>query len=90
MGYTLRDPKRIPNIIMRLLKIWQKYPDMRLGQLIENVFPNTEMTRVTAYFLEDDDFIKVLEEFYKVDRVFRVGGEKDLKKVLKEFQDQKL
>ena len=35
-----RDPKRIPIILKRLENIWRRFPDLRLGQLIENVFPN--------------------------------------------------
>ncbi|MCK9369520.1 hypothetical protein M0R04_06405 [Candidatus Dojkabacteria bacterium] len=55
----MRDPKRIPKIIKRLEKIWKKLPDLRIGQLIENVF------RGNGYYYEDDEYIQILEDFYK-------------------------
>lgn len=72
----MRDPKRIPKILERLRVIWEQNPDMRLGQLIENVFPNTEFDYISAYFLEDEPFIKELENFYSVKRIFRRAGRK--------------
>jgi uncharacterized protein YihD (DUF1040 family) len=54
----MRDPKRIPKILKRLEKIWNKNPDLRLGQLTQNVF------RGNGYYTEDEDYIKELEEFY--------------------------
>ena len=82
----MRDPKRIPKILQKLQKIWEASPDLRLGQLIENVFPNTSMTQRSSYYEEDEDFIKTLEEFYKSEHTFRYGGEKDLKKILTEIR----
>ena len=32
----MRDPKRIPTILKGLQRLWEKYPDQRLGQLLEN------------------------------------------------------
>ncbi len=66
----MRDPKRIPKILERLQKIWEKNPDMRLGQLIENVFPNTDYDYISSYYLEDAKFIRTLENFYSKDRLF--------------------
>ena len=33
----MRDPARIPRILEKLGRLWAVHPDMRLGQLIENV-----------------------------------------------------
>lgn len=33
----MRDPKRIPRICKKLEKLWKKYPDFRLGQLVSNL-----------------------------------------------------
>ena len=53
----MRDPNRIPEILKRLEKLWQKYPDLRLGQLISNVFAD-------PYDFEDEYFMDELEDFY--------------------------
>ena len=33
-----RDVNRIPEMLDALGQVWMKYPDMRLGQLIENAY----------------------------------------------------
>jgi len=80
----MRDHKRISKVLDRLKKLWEVNPDMRLTQLIGNVFPCTEMTRIDPYYIEDEEFISTLEEFYSKKRTFRVGGQQDLKKLLDE------
>lgn len=45
-----------------LAKIWKKYPDMRFGQLIGNVFPTGSGT--DPYYLGDAEFIRRIEAFY--------------------------
>lgn len=51
----MRDPDRIPIILDKLRNLWQKYPDLRLGQLITMFFGNKDI-----FYIEDD---KVLELF---------------------------
>jgi hypothetical protein len=53
----LRDKNRIPEILKKLEEVWKKNPDLRLGQLISNVWPQ-------PFFPEDDAFIKAIEAFY--------------------------
>ena len=60
----MRDPSRIPLILMRLEALWRTQPDLRLGQLIGNVY-NYSYGQ-DPYFDEDAKFIKKLEEFYHV------------------------
>ena len=52
----MRDPNRIQGICDKLAKVWAKVPDWRLGQLIYNC------TNRDPFYLEDEDFIKMLEE----------------------------
>lgn len=54
----MRDIKRIPEILAKLQKIWEKYPDMRLAQLLGNIFDHL------PYYMEDEEFIKVIESYY--------------------------
>jgi hypothetical protein len=32
----MRNPDRIPEILQVLGEVWMKYPDLRLGQIIDN------------------------------------------------------
>jgi len=54
----MRDPSRIPIILERLRLVWEKNPDLRLGQLIQNL-------EKSFFYLEDDDFLDDLEQFYE-------------------------
>lgn len=58
----MRDPNRIPIILAELQKIWEAHPDMRLGQLLENILPPLELSDL--YNIEDDKLIAFLDAFY--------------------------
>ena len=72
----MRDPARIPTILEKLNAVWQKYPDIRFGQLIINLYsqiPTSEEKvrgSVDFFSVEDPDFEIVL------DRVLERGFEK--------------
>ena len=55
----MRSIDRIPNILARLNKIWEKYPHLRLGQLLLNCFSDPLL-----YYIEDDKLIEALESYY--------------------------
>ena len=55
----MRSIDRIPNILAKLSKIWEKYPDLRLGQLLLNCFSDPLL-----YYIEDDKLIESLESYY--------------------------
>ena len=57
----MRDVARIDDILKRLKKIWKKYPDLRLGQLLNNC-----MSYGTLYYIEDEPLIETLEAVYKI------------------------
>ena len=54
----MRDPARIEKVLKRLEEVWKKYPDMRLAQLLGNIFDHL------PYYMEDEEFIKVIETYY--------------------------
>lgn len=56
----MRDPKRIPKILNEIKNIWEKHPDLRLGQLIIN-----SSRKAFLFYLEDDDLLKNLKELEK-------------------------
>lgn len=47
----MRDPARIPRIMNKLEKLWEQYPDQRLGQLLENYIYGLG----ARFFLTEDD-----------------------------------
>ena len=55
----MRDPDRIPVILERLQKVWEKYPDLRFGQLVLNVLRND------FYYVEDEELVSRIELFYR-------------------------
>ena len=59
----MRNPERIKPIMKKLEQIWEKHPDLRLGQLILNAHSFTGDS--TLYYIEDKEFIKKIEEVYK-------------------------
>lgn len=60
----MRNPKRIPEIIDRLHELWLKYPDQRLGQLLENYVFNRgergDKTSCALFNQEDDETLNIL------------------------------
>jgi len=57
----MRDPERI-DVMLGLLKLyWKNHPDLRLGQILAN------MKRGDLFFLQDDNALKILEAWNKVD-----------------------
>ena len=56
------DEKRA--ILNRLLAVWCSYPDLRLGQLLDNaVMVRADTLGVGLYNLEDNDLIAAAETF---------------------------
>ena len=60
---NMRNINRILKICKELEELWLKYPDLRLGQLILNVFSFKGDSPL--YFIEDEDLIQKLEEAYR-------------------------
>jgi uncharacterized protein YihD (DUF1040 family) len=55
----MRDPKRIPSVLLEVQKLWEKHPDIRLGQLLVNVLGNSE----GLFSCEDGRLVRMLKEF---------------------------
>lgn len=53
-------------VITRLSVLWLKHPELRLAQLIGNVYPCGPDTggHIDPYHVEDYEFVKELEKFY--------------------------
>ena len=57
IAHRARTPDQKREVIERLLAVWENHPDLRLLQLITNVYSD-------CYYVEDWDFIEALERFY--------------------------
>ena len=56
----MRDPKRIETVLNVLRNVWYKYPDLRLGQLLDNI--SSEQAR-DIYYIEDEEWIELLKQY---------------------------
>lgn len=45
----MRNPRRIPRIMAKLLAYWEANPDLRLGQIVSNAAPGQDV-----FYIEDD------------------------------------
>ena len=54
----MRDKGRIKDFLVRLEALWNKYPDLRIGQLLINVAHKTDI-----FYIEEDEFIKLMDKW---------------------------
>ena len=52
-------------ILKRLENIWNKHPDLRLGQLFINLYHLMEQQGVNMFSIEDDELLHKLEKMYR-------------------------
>lgn len=60
----MRDPARIPRLLALVERIWRRYPDLRLGQIIVNALP--DRFENDPFFIEDSDLEAALIARYEV------------------------
>jgi uncharacterized protein YihD (DUF1040 family) len=62
----MRDPERIKRICDKLNSVWMHYPDMRLGQFLENfIYPHHMNSNGCIFYYEDDMVEEKLDEMIK-------------------------
>ena len=54
----MREPERIPKILFQIERVWECYPDLRLGQLILDAVDARQL-----YYMEDEELIEQLFKF---------------------------
>jgi len=55
----MRDPDRIPLILQRIEQVWERYPDLRLGQLLLNIESEEGL-----FYIEDEELARRIEDFF--------------------------
>ena len=63
----MRDPNRIKPFLEEIEKLWFENPDWRFGQLVINV-TNPGVINTKIFHMEEDEFLKKIEEEKKVKR----------------------
>lgn len=58
----MRDPKRIYIVMSDIMHEWEKYPDLRLGQLISNAMHGSG---VDLFYIEDEELVEVIKKYVK-------------------------
>lgn len=54
----MRDPKRIPVLLQAIKEVWERHPDLRFCQLVQNITGMND-----SFYLEDEEFSRKLIEF---------------------------
>lgn len=55
----MRDPNRIDKVLAAIGDAWKQNPDLRLGQLLLNVYKDPAL-----YYIEDDQLANDVKRYY--------------------------
>ena len=58
----MRDSNRIHVLLSAFERLWNKFPDMRLFQLINLIWDNTTEGNRDPFFIEDDKWLAAIEK----------------------------
>lgn len=62
----MRDPNRIGLMTVALHDLWAKYPDLRLGQLVENLALKAAYMhgrkQATTFYIEDGELLAAIQD----------------------------
>ena len=61
----MRNPNRISEVLMMLQQGWEKVPDWRLGQLIENLKRYINIDDL--FYIEDDELVEKIIDFFDLE-----------------------
>ena len=61
----MRDPNRIPEVLATLQQAWKKFPDWKLGQLIENLKRYIGVDDL--FYIEDDELVEKIIDFFDLE-----------------------
>lgn len=61
----MREPNRIPKLLKLLETGWSKVPDLRLGQIFENI--KGYSGKADLFYLEDEDFEQLIKDYFDLE-----------------------
>lgn len=59
----MRDIRRIDKFCDALKEVWKKYPDLRFGQMMSNIFRQMTAENIDPFFPEDTDMLKYIQTY---------------------------
>jgi hypothetical protein len=60
----MRDPERIHAVTKAIEECWRDFPDMRFGQLMDNIFIyNNRKTRTEIWNMEESQLLECIRKF---------------------------
>ena len=62
----MRNPDRIPEMLELLRKVWQRHPDLRLGQLVFNAARMSDAGIEDVFSVEDGSLRKGLIRYLEM------------------------
>ena len=64
----MRDPERIPKILEKIRILWEKNPDWRLGQLLENAKDISDSHWIDTWSMEEEMLEQGLDRLIAVEQ----------------------
>lgn len=61
----MRDINRIPKVLSLLEAGWSKAPDLRLGQIFENI--KRYSGKADLFYIEDEDFEQLIKDYFDLE-----------------------
>jgi uncharacterized protein YihD (DUF1040 family) len=71
IGEVMRNPDRIPYIVSLIAQGWQKTPDLRIGQIFENL--KRYSGKDDLFYMEDDEFVRLIIDYFDLDEQLDVA-----------------
>ena len=59
----MRDPNRIDTVVNALADCWRDFPDLRFGQIIENIASYNKKTESEVWNMEENEWLKCIQKF---------------------------
>ena len=58
----MRDPDRIEPFLNLFKEYWERYPDLRFGQIVYNLHATIQNNKICAdlFYIEDDEMLQQL------------------------------
>lgn len=82
----MRDPKRMKRLLKVIGEVWSQYPDLRLGQLLENITIQAGRPNNCLFYIEDGDLMLDLISFTGFDCQSLTKGKRKKKRKSKKIK----
>jgi uncharacterized protein YihD (DUF1040 family) len=68
----MRDPKRIAKVLERIREVWERNPDLRLGQIVVNAAKAasySDLSQSRLFYIEDEQLLEGIDNLEKLDKI---------------------